>query len=88
MAKGDSEKIKKQIYSFAAYKSEFVDEEVEIDEGGEKVAAVKKVKKKVPYVVVLLKPTRRQDEEADLVYGIEKSKCIKAGVLTKNMLHY
>jgi len=86
MAKGDSERIKKQIYSIDVHKTEFVDREVEIEEDGEKVLATKKVKEEIPYTVTLLKPTRYQDEEADLVYGIEKSRCVKAGVLTKNML--
>ena len=46
----------------------------------------KKVKKKVPYKIVLKEPTRRELEEADMEFSIEMSNCIKKGILTKAML--
>jgi len=41
---------------------------------------------KIEHVFVLKQPTRRQMEEADMEYGIEMSKCVKQGILTKAML--
>lgn len=38
------------------------------------------------HTFVILQPTRRQMEEADMEYSIEMSKCVKQGILTKNML--
>jgi len=38
------------------------------------------------HTFVITQPTRRQMEEADMEYSIEMSKCVKQGVLTKNML--
>jgi hypothetical protein len=32
------------------------------------------------------KPTRKQAEEAETIYAVEMSKCIRMGILTKNML--
>ena len=35
---------------------------------------------------VINRPTRRQAEEADTQYAVEMSKCVRKGILTKNML--
>lgn len=41
---------------------------------------------KKEHTFVITQPTRRQMEDADLEYSIEMSKCVKNGILTKNML--
>lgn len=38
------------------------------------------------HTFIIAQPTRRQMEEADMEYSIEMSKCVKEGILTKNML--
>jgi len=78
----------KELYSFT------VDEEVEVEKKttkkdkktGEETTITKKVKEKVPVVVKIKRPSRRELEEAELEYSIEMSKCIKKGILTKAML--
>jgi hypothetical protein len=46
----------------------------------------KKVKDKTEHTFVIMQPTRRQMEEADMEYSIEMSRCVKEGILTKAML--
>lgn len=46
----------------------------------------KKVKDRTEHTFVIMQPTRRQMEEADMEYSIEMSRCIKEGILTKAML--
>ena len=78
----------KNLYSFTLFsEKENTVEEKRIDEQTkEEITVVKKVTEKVPFQIVLKKPTRRQIEEADLEYSVEMSKCIKKGILTKAML--
>ena len=78
----------KELYSFT------VDEEVEVEKKttkkdkktGEETTITKKVKEKVPVVVKIKRPSRRQLEEAELEYSVEMSRCVKKGILTKAML--
>ena len=78
----------KELYSFS------LDEEKEIEKShtrknkktGEETKVTKKVKEKVPVVIRLKRPSRRQLEEAELEYSIEMSRCVKKGILTKAML--
>jgi hypothetical protein len=78
----------KNLYTFKIYsEKEVTVEEKKIDEQTkEEITISKKVLEKVPFEVILKKPTRRQIEEADLEYSVEISKCIKKGILTKAML--
>jgi hypothetical protein len=78
----------KNLYSFTLFsEKENSVEEKRIDEQTkEEITVIKKVTEKVPFEIILKKPTRRQIEEADLEYSVEMSKCIKKGVLTKAML--
>ena len=78
----------KNLYSFTLFsEKENTVEEKRIDEQTkEEITVMKKVTEKVPFQIVLKKPTRRQIEEADLEYSVEMSKCIKKGILTKAML--
>jgi len=53
---------------------------------GEETITKRKKKIKEPIQVQIKRPSRRELEEAELVYSIEMSKCIKSGILTKAML--
>lgn len=53
---------------------------------GEETITKKTVKEKEPVQIQILRPTRRQLEEAELEFSVEMSKCVKKGVLTKAML--
>ena len=83
---------KKIIYKFTVNKQEEVEEESTANKKNketgemEKVTTTKKVKKDVPYDVIIYQPSRRQVEDADMEFSIEMSRCIKKGVLTKAML--
>lgn len=63
-------------------------EEVEItkNEKGEEIKVIKKVKKELPFKFKILKPNRKLHEQAELVYAIRLSECVKAGLLTKPLL--
>lgn len=63
-------------------------EEVEItkNEKGEEIKVIKKVKKELPFKFKILKPNRKLHEQAELVYAIKLSECVKAGLLTKPLL--
>ena len=53
---------------------------------GEETITKRKKKVKEPVQVQIKRPNRRELEEADLIYSVEMSKCIKKGILTKAML--
>ena len=53
---------------------------------GEETITKRKKKIKEPVQIQIKRPNRRELEEADLVYSVEMSKCIKKGILTKAML--
>ena len=83
---------KKTIYDFEVLLEEETEEtqtkHVKNKETGdtEEVSTKKKVKKEIPYGIVIYEPSRRQVEEADMEFSVEMSKCIKRGILTKAML--
>ena len=81
----------KELYSFTVTDSKEVEEKTKEkrknqDGVEEEVEVTKKVKKDIPYKVIIKDPSRRQLEEADMEYSIEMSNCIKKGILTKAML--
>ena len=79
----------KELYSFS------IDEEKEVEKTttrknkktGEETTVTKKVKEKVPVVIKLKRPSRRELEDAELEYSVEMSRCVKKGILTKAMLY-
>jgi hypothetical protein len=83
---------KKIIYDFEVLLEEEIEEtetkHVKNKETGdtEEVSTKKKVKREIPYGIVIYEPSRRQVEEADMEFSVEMSKCIKRGILTKAML--
>jgi len=50
------------------------------------VKETRKEKERTEHTFVIMQPTRRQMEEADMEYSIEMSRCVKEGILTKAML--
>ena len=78
----------KELYSFV------VDKEIEKEEvttkvdkkTKEEITVKKKIKTTVPVTIKLKRPSRRELEEAELVFSVEMSKCVKKGILTKAML--
>lgn len=83
--------MSKSIYTFTIDKvakvSEKRTEKYTDDSGEEKERTItEEVEKTIPIEILIKKPNRKQIQEADMVYSIEMSRCIKLGILTKNML--
>ena len=83
--------MSKFIYTFTIDKvakvSEKRVEKYTDDQGNEKERSIsEEVEKKIPVEIQIRKPTRKQMQEAEMVFSIEMSRCIKAGILTKAML--
>jgi hypothetical protein len=77
----------KKLYEFKLAKRETVTEkETKTNENGEKVTIEKEVEKPVDHHFFIKKPTRSLYDEAELFYGVELSRGIKAGLLTKALL--
>jgi hypothetical protein len=77
----------KKLYEFTVTKVEsVVKKETATNDKGEKVTTEKTVDEKVKHGFFLRKPTRALYDEAELFYGVELSKGIKAGLLTKALL--
>lgn len=83
--------MSKSIYTFTIPKVTKVSEkrtETYKDESGkEKERTItEEIEKQVDIEVLVKKPNRRQMQEAEMVFSIEMSRCIKSGILTKAML--
>lgn len=83
--------MSKSIYTFTVDKvakvSEKRTEKYTDESGSEKERTIsEEVEKKIPIEVLIKKPNRKQVQEAEMLFSIEMSKCIKAGILTKAML--
>lgn len=77
----------KKLYEFEVTRVEsVVKKDSSTNEKGEKVTTEKTVDERVKHQFFLRKPTRSLYDEAELFYGIELSKGIKAGLLTKALL--
>ena len=77
----------KKLFEFVISKEEVVKEtETTKNDKGEEVTTSKEVKKSVDKELFLRKPTRKLFDEAELFYGVELSKGIKAGLLTRALL--
>jgi hypothetical protein len=77
----------KRLYTFTLQKEEEVERNEEsVNEAGEKVTVTKKVVEKLPHVFFIKKPTRSLYDEAELFYGSEMAKAIKAGMMTRSQL--
>jgi len=83
--------MSKSIYTFNIEKIAKITEkrqEKYTDESGiEKERSISEtVEKSIPVEILIRQPNRKQIQEAEMVFSIEMSKCIKQGVLTKAML--
>jgi len=80
-------KSDKFLYEFKVNKN-MEKEEVEssINEKGEEVKTIKKIKTDIPISIRILKPTRKLFDEAELFHGVKLSEGIKAGLLTRSLL--
>ena len=77
----------KKLFEFVIPKEEMVKEtETTKNDKGEEVTTTKEVKKVVDKKFFLRKPTRKLFDDAELFYGVELSKGIKAGLLTRALL--
>lgn len=79
----------KELYSFSLEEEKEVEKKTtkKDKKTGEETTVVKKVKEKIPVVIKLKRPSRRELEEAELEYSVEMSRCVKKGILTKAMLY-
>lgn len=83
--------MSKYIYTFNTEKIAKITEkrqEKYTDETGvEKERTISEtIDKTIPVEIAIKLPNRKQVQEAEMVYSIEMSKCIKQGILTKTML--
>lgn len=77
----------KKLYEFTLEKEELVKEtETTKNDKGEEVTTTKEVNKTVEKKFFMRKPTRKLFDDAELFYGVELSKGIKAGLLTRALL--
>lgn len=70
------------LYQFPVKKSVSVQKKTETPEG----VLTTTVVEDVPVTIVLKKPSRRENEEAETLYSVELSRCIRAGMLTEPLL--
>jgi hypothetical protein len=83
--------MSKTIYTFNIEKIAKITEkrtEKYTDENGvEKERVISEtVEKSIPVEILIKQPNRKQIQEAEMIFSIEMSKCIKQGILTKAML--
>lgn len=77
----------KEIYRFTLNKKETVEElEKTTNEKGEEVSTKKKVEKDVPYIFVIKRPTRSQNDESEIFRAATESELIRRGVISANLL--
>lgn len=77
----------KYIYQFSVNRQDEVEEiELSKNEAGEEIKTIKMVKKQVPVVFAIRKPTRKLREDAEMFYAVRMSEGIKAGLLTRALL--
>jgi len=78
----------KRLYEFTLKKKEKVDKEVpDVNKAGENITAKKTVEEEVDHKFFLRRPTRRMLDEGELYYGVELGKAIRAGMITRPLLH-
>jgi hypothetical protein len=79
-------KNKKPEYSFTSYITGKVTKEEVRQENGSEVIVKKEVEEKIPVSIYFYKPTRRQREEADLVYSKKMFSLMEEGIMTKQQI--
>jgi hypothetical protein len=78
----------KELYNFTVDKEveKIIESSKKDKKSGEETITKKTVKEKVPVIIKLKRPSRRELEEAELEFSVEMSRCVKKGILTKAML--
>lgn len=80
-------KTDKFLYEFKINKIvEKEETESSVNEKGEEVKTIKKVKANDLVSIRIIKPTRKSFDEAELFHGVKLSEGIKAGLLTRSLL--
>ena len=78
----------KRLYEFTVKKKESVEKEVpDVNKDGEEVTVKKTVEEEVEKKFFLRSPTRAMLDEGELYYGVELGKAIRAGMITRPLLH-
>lgn len=78
----------KRLYEFTVKKKESVEKEVpDVNKDGEEVTVKKTVEEEVEKKFFLRRPTRAMLDEGELYYGVELGKAIRAGMITRPLLH-
>jgi|TARA_Y100001970_G_scaffold180134_1_gene219290 hypothetical protein len=78
----------KRLYEFVLKKKETVEKEVpDVNKDGEEITAKKTVEEEVEKKFFLRRPTRAMLDEGELYYGVELGKAIRAGMITRPLLH-
>jgi hypothetical protein len=78
----------KRLYEFTLKKKEQVEKEVpDVNKDGEEITAKKTVEEEVEKKFFLRRPTRAMLDEGELYYGVELGKAIRAGMITRPLLH-
>ena len=78
----------KRLYEFTVKKKESVDKEVQdVNKAGEEITVKKTVEEEVEKKFFLRRPTRAMLDEGELYYGVELGKAIRAGMITRPLLH-
>ena len=78
----------KKLYEFTLNKKEKVEKEVpDVNKAGENVTVKKTIEEEVPQKFFLRRPTRKMLDEGELYYGVELGKAIRAGMITRPLLH-
>ena len=78
----------KRLYEFTLKKKEQFEKEVpDVNKDGEEITAKKTVEEEVEKKFFLRRPTRAMLDEGELYYGVELGKAIRAGMITRPLLH-
>ena len=78
----------KRLYEFTVKKKESVEKEVQdVNKAGEEITVKKTVEEEVEKKFFLRRPTRAMLDEGELYYGVELGKAIRAGMITRPLLH-
>ncbi len=77
----------KWLFTFEVSKLQKVKETtVEKNEAGEEISITKEIEKSVPQKFLILNPTRKMQDEANIFYSVKVSEGIRLGLVTKNYL--
>lgn len=79
--------MRKTLYTFKINKKELVEKKTQSkDDKGQEVISITKVEEEVPYSFQILKPLRKEVDEAELYYGINLSLGVQKGLMPKALL--